>query len=346
MARIAKQVQSGFMHGIKSLFAIQSVPRPLSLIVICSFFMAMPLMAGVLAGYPELGLTTCVGSLLGLYGASFTPGYRASALLKMLLPFAGAYILGLVTQQNLAASAFFLGLVAVIAIYLALYKRMRPPAGFFFIMVCCLSKTHPVALSDIPVIAGAFLAGSLMVTVAVYLHDLITVKDKPQIEAGPSQPFWQLAIAVKALVVGGTVGGSYYFASVGGIDNPYWVSITVAAILQGQRMTDFWQRSLHRATGTALGMLLATGIFAFSPSPLVLIILLFVLAFTIEMLIAKNYALACIFITPLTVILAHTASIESGADMLILARMIDVLIGAGFALVAGGVLKALPVENR
>lgn len=346
MARIAKQVQSGFMHGFKSLFAIQSVPRPLSLIVLCSFFMAMPLLVGVLAGHPEIGLTTCVGSLLGLYGASFTPGYRASALLKMMLPFAGAYILGLVTQQNLTASAFFLGLVAVIAIYLALYKRMRPPAGFFFIMVCCLSKTHHVAMSDIPFIASSFLAGSLMVTIAVYLHDLITVKDKPRIETGPSQPLWQSAIAVKALVIGITVGGSYYLASVGGIENPYWVSITVAAILQGQRMTDFWQRSLHRAIGTALGMLLATGIFALSPSPVVLIILLFVLAFTIELLVAKNYALACIFITPLTVILAHTAAIESGADSLILARMVDVLIGAGFALVAGVLLKVLPVEQR
>jgi hypothetical protein len=342
----AKQAHQGFVHSLTSLFTITPIPRPLSLIGLCSFCMALPLMVGLLSGHPDIGLTACIGALLGLYSPSFTPGYRAVALLKMIVPFGASFTLGLATQQHLPTSAFFLGLVAVIAVYLALYKKMRPPAGFFFIMVCCLSKTHPVTMADIPAIAGAFFAGSLMVTIAVFLHDLILIRNTPDIDAVPPEPFWQTAAFVKALVVGVTVGASYYLASLGGIDNPYWVPITVAAILQGQRMTDFWQRSVHRAIGTALGMVLAASIFTFSPSPLVLIILLFALAFTIEMLITKNYALACVFITPLTVILAHTAPIGYSAHTLIIARMTDVLIGVGFALAAGVLLKLLPVENR
>ena len=346
LSATAKQAQSGFLYSLKSLFTINPIPRPLSLIALCSFCIALPLLLGVLSGNLEAGLTACIGALLGLYSPSFTPGYRARALLKMIIPFSASFTLGLITARYLPASAFFLSLVALIAIYFALYKKMRPPAGFFFIMMCCLSKTHHVPADHIPAIASAFFAGSLMVTIAVWLHDRIMVKDKPKEVTGPAQPLWQPAAFVKALVAGITVGGSYYLASLGGIDNPYWVPITVAAILQGQRMTEFWQRSLHRATGTALGMLIAAGIFALSPSPLVLILLLFVLAFTIEMLITKNYALACIFITPLTVILAHTAPIGYSAQTLIIARMMDVLIGVSFALLAGVILKLLPVENR
>ena len=342
----ARQAHTGFVHGLTSLFTINPVPRPLSLVALCSFCIAIPLMVGVFSGHLEVGLTACIGALLGLYSPSFMPGQRVRALGKMIIPFAGAFTLGLITQPHLPASAFALGMVAFIAVYLALYKQMRPPAGFFFIMVCCISKTHHVEPAQIPLMAGAFVSGSLMVTAAVFVHDWIIVRRKPEAPVGQLESLWQFAAFVKALVVGITVGCSYFLASLAGLDNPYWVPITVAAILQGQRMTEFWQRSLHRATGTALGMLLAAGIFALSPSPLVLILLLFVLAFTIEMLITKNYALACIFITPLTVILAHTAPIGYSSETLIVARMTDVLIGVGFALLAGLVLKILPVENR
>lgn len=342
----AKQAHKGFIYGLTSLFTLTPIPRPLTLVALNSFCITLPLMLGMLTEHIAVGLTACLGALLGLYSPSFTPGYRAGAMFKMIAPFCASFTLGLFTQQNLSASSLSLGIVAVVAVYFALYKQMRPPAGFFFIMVCCLSKTHHVATADIPILATAFLGGSLMVTGAVFLHDLIMVRTRLTPQNAPPSSFWQLSALVKALIVGIAVGGSYYLANLWGIDNPYWVPITVAAILQGQRMTDFWQRALHRAIGTALGMVLAAGIFALSPPPLVLIFLLFALAFTIEILITKNYALACIFITPLTIILAHTAPPGDSAGTLIIARMTDVLMGVCFALAAGVLLKVLPVKNR
>lgn len=345
LSTTAKHAHRGFLHGFTSLTALNDIPRPLALVALCSFCMAFPLLVGLLTDHLEYGLTACIGALLGLYSPSFTPHHRTYALLKMLAPFAAAYGFGLFTQHHLPWSSFSLGLVALIATYLALWKQMRPPAGFFFIMICCLSKTHHVEFESIPFTIGAFLGGSLFAISAVFLHDLVLSGPKPDKPQQTVLPFWQPAIFTKAIVAGLTIGGSYYLTSLIGIDNPYWVPITVAAILQGQRMTDFWQRSLHRAIGTALGMMLATSIFALSPTPLILILLLFVLAFTVEVVITKNYALACVFITPLTVILAHTAPIGYSAESLIIARMTDVLIGAGFALLAGMMLKLLPVNT-
>lgn len=341
LSSTAKQAHRGFLHGFTSLFTLNPIPRPFPLILLCSLCMVSPLMAGLLTDNLNAGLTACTGALLVLYSPSFTPGYRAGSLLKMIVPFGASFALGLLTQPHLLASALSLSLVSVIAVYLALYKQMRPPAAFFFMMVCCLSKTHHVESGELVYMMAAFFSGSVFATVMVFLHDVLLVRSKPALPPRIPDPFWQPAIITKALVVGVTMGGSYYLVSRAGIDNPYWVPITVAAVLQGQRMTDFWQRSLHRAIGTGLGMLLAAGIFSLSPAPVVLIILLFVLAFTIEMLITKNYALACVFITPLTVILAHSAPIGFSANTLIIARMTDVLIGAAFALTAGLVLKML-----
>lgn len=73
LSATAKQAQSGFLYSLKSLFTINPIPRPLSLIALCSFCMALPLLLGVLSDNLEAGLTACIGALLGLYSPSFTP---------------------------------------------------------------------------------------------------------------------------------------------------------------------------------------------------------------------------------------------------------------------------------
>ena len=294
-------------QSITSLFIYNPVPRPGLLLAFCSFCMASPLLAGVLTGHLHLGLTACIGALLGLYSPSFPAGYRAKYLLKLCLPFSASFAIGLYSQHTLYLSALSLIVAAGISVYLALRHHMRPPASFFFIMVCCLAKANHVGWQDMPVTILAFCCGSLLAITAVFTHDYFVVKTKIDAPTKPAYVRWQPTLAVKAVVIGSIIGVSYYTANIAGLDNPYWVPVTVAAIMQGQRMTDFWQRSLHRATGTLVGMLLSSGIYALSPSPLFLVALLFVLSFLVEMLITKNYALACIFITPLTVILADSA---------------------------------------
>src|SRR5690606_16529502 len=65
----------------------------------------------------------------------------------------------------------------------------------------------------------------------------------------------QRRIALEAAVMGLLVGGSWLVAVLAGLDNPYWVPISCAAIMQGASFTAVWQRNVHRLAGTALGLL-------------------------------------------------------------------------------------------
>ena len=64
-----------------------------------------------------------------------------------------------------------------------------------------------------------------------------------------------------------------------------------------------WQRSLQRILGTFLGLGPCWLLLGGSTSPVYLCICIMVLQLIVEMLVVRQYALAVIFITPLTIFL-------------------------------------------
>jgi len=63
-----------------------------------------------------------------------------------------------------------------------------------------------------------------------------------------------------------------------------------------------------------------------------------VLNFLVEFLVVRNYGLAVIFITPLTVLLAEASTVALPPDQLVLARMFDIALGSFIGFVGGGIL--------
>lgn len=60
---------------------------------------------------------------------------------------------------------------------------------------------------------------------------------------------------------------------------------------------------MHRIGGTALGLVLFAGLYALEPRAWLLVLILMSLQFAIEMLVARNYGLAVVFITPLALLM-------------------------------------------
>ncbi|MDK2077724.1 FUSC family protein, partial [Campylobacter coli] len=74
-------------------------------------------------------------------------------------------------------------------------------------------------------------------------------------------------------------------------------------------------------------------------TPLEFIFLMMFLAFIIEFLVVRNYALAVIFLTPYVTYLAEAASFGNlSVDMLIHARLQDIIIGSLLGLLGGFVI--------
>jgi uncharacterized membrane protein YccC len=106
------------------------------------------------------------------------------------------------------------------------------------------------------------------------------------------------------------------------------------------------QRKLHRILGTAVGLVLAWLLFSLPPDPWLLATLVILLNFAIETLVTRNYGLAVVFITPLTVLLAGMLQHGAPSEQLVLARMVDILLGSLCGLLGGSLLQWLPSPRR
>ncbi|MFI5720667.1 FUSC family protein [Nocardia sp. NPDC051750] len=88
------------------------------------------------------------------------------------------------------------------------------------------------------------------------------------------------------------------------LGRPDWAVLTVTVLLhQGPDRVRGTYRGVHRIGGTALGLVLFTGLYALEPRAWALILTLMALQFAIETFVARNYGLAVVFITPLALLM-------------------------------------------
>lgn len=130
-------------------------------------------------------------------------------------------------------------------------------------------------------------------------------------------------------------------------NNTYWISIAAVAIIQGRNFEHVRQRNMHRILGTFVGIGLAWIILIFNPEKIVMIVIITVLQFIIELFVVRNYGLAVIFITPLTILLTETGSeVHHQVETLMQARLLDTIIGSLIGLAAGFFLHHQQMINN
>ncbi|WEG12412.1 FUSC family protein [Pullulanibacillus sp. KACC 23026] len=120
-----------------------------------------------------------------------------------------------------------------------------------------------------------------------------------------------------------------------GNERPYWVSLACASALQGPTALAIVQRTIQRSVGTAIGIMIAGVIFFSHTSSLHLILIAMVFQFCVELTIVRNYTLAVVFITPMAMIITFFTHVQLTTLSLIEARLIDTILGAAVALLAG-----------
>ena len=104
---------------------------------------------------------------------------------------------------------------------------------------------------------------------------------------------------------------------------------------------------MHRILGTFIGIGLAWIILIFNPEKIVMIVIITVLQFIIELFVVRNYGLAVIFITPLTILLTETGSeVHHQVETLMQARLLDTIIGSLIGLAAGFFLHHQQMINN
>ena len=143
----------------------------------------------------------------------------------------------------------------------------------------------------------------------------------------------EASVRSAALRMGVAVTAGTLLSHTLGETHPYWVPLTIGAILQGSTsMTMAW-RAIQRVIGTIGGLALTLGLLLLHPSLPVYLAMIVLLQFSMLLLIVRNYAVSVALITAMALVII-SSEIHAPILPMISARLIDTLVGAVLAVFA------------
>lgn len=324
-----------FLLHIKQLLVLKKATRPWHIPFMASLAIGVPALLGAWFSRFDLGILSCMGAMVFLYIQPIPMSQRMVRLIVCSFGLSACFALGLVAGFNPYAAAFTLFGVAFFATIITRLYAIPPPGSFFFILVAVMGTNLKFDLALIPVRVGLITLGGILSCIMAYFYSLWAIRRQQVIIPEAAEPPRIYAIVLEAAVIAFFVGGSYGLALSIGLGNPYWVPISCAAIMQGATFRMVWQRKVHRIVGTAMGLGLATWIFKLPLNPYEVALLIMLLNFIVEFLVVRNYGLAVIFITPLTVLFAEVSSANLLPNVLLSNRLLDIVLGSVIGFVGG-----------
>lgn len=117
-----------------------------------------------------------------------------------------------------------------------------------------------------------------------------------------------------------------------GFHRSYWVPLSCAAVMLGTTAIGTLHRALQRTAGTIIGLLTGGVLLSLKPEGIYVALAMAVLQFIVELIYLRNYALAVIFITPSTLLIAESNHPETAMSYFMSARLVDILVGSAIGL--------------
>lgn len=112
-----------------------------------------------------------------------------------------------------------------------------------------------------------------------------------------------------------------------GIDRYYWISITTASVLQAGNVVLTVNRGTQRALGTLVGVFIGVGLLLLDlPLPATIALAAGFQGLT-QLVIARNFFYGSILLTPMALMVAHTAA-PYPVDLLAESRVLDTVLGS------------------
>jgi uncharacterized membrane protein YccC len=127
---------------------------------------------------------------------------------------------------------------------------------------------------------------------------------------------------------------------------PYWITLSCASVMLGSTILSTFHRAIQRSCGTIIGLMLAIIIFKLQPQGLMIVIINMCLTAMTELFIAKNYAVAAVFITPNALLIAETSTQIHNVSYFVTARITDILIGSMIGLIGTYIIGHRSASSR
>lgn len=322
---------------VRHLTAIQASDRAWPMPFAAALATGLPVLIGAFFGRLDYGLVSSLGGLTFLYLPGTPLYHRMIFVMVCAFGMTTCYTLGMISHFFAPAMTPMLVFIAILVTMISRFYRMPPPGSLFFIMAASIGAYTPAAPLQLPLMVGLVAMGSALACLIGFFYSvymLRTRKPKP-VEAlhAPTFDF----VVFDSVIIGAFVGISLLAAQALQLQKAYWVPISCLAVIQGASLRAVWNRQVQRVLGTAIGLLLAWGLLALPLNPWNIPLLMMMLTFIIESTVVRHYAVAAIFITPLTILLAEAASLghHDSAAALVQARFFDTLLGCFIGFVGG-----------
>jgi uncharacterized membrane protein YccC len=194
-----------------------------------------------------------------------------------------------------------------------------------------------IAAPDVIAIPGLVAVGALSAHLLVIALLALPFMHKAEAEAvglrARFSPLWRNteSLTITVRVVAAVAAASLLSVPLG-MHHFYWVVMVAGAVLQASHVS---RLSAIRAMRCVLGTILGVAIFGLiklaDPQGIWLVVILALLQFSIEVVVARHYALALTFITP-TALIISAAGGTGDPLALVGERLVDTLLGSAIAM--------------
>lgn len=324
----------------KQLFALKSTNRAWHLPVIAGLCVGVPLLLAWQMGDMQAGKLASVGALVILYIQSKNLINRMMILMVCGFGFIFSY-----TYGALFSHLFWLAPIALalytFAVHYSLFRLNlnRPPGNFFFTMITAMAIAQPQDISHFASDIGYVSLGVMISFVIGLIYSLLTLRRSDAEEPVVVFRANKYLNITESAIFGATIGVSLLIAKIFQMPNPYWIPISCMAVMQGISTQHVVARAIQRVLGTVVGLGLMWCVLQIKLSVLGVCLCILILQIIIEFFVVRNYIIAAVFITMLTIFLAEpNISLMSQPKYLIQARLLDTFIGSVIGAAGGWLL--------
>lgn len=325
----------------RALFQMRSSERLWHIPLLASLCCGVPLIVGLSVGHLDAGLISCLAGLVILYLPIAGVAQRMRTMLVCAFGFMISFLVGLTFSFNPIISSLVFGFFVVLIHWVSLFFKVKPPGSFFFIMLAAVASCMPFDLSAIPFKLGLVGLGTINACLLALLYSLLMMRKhqyvpmaKPEEHAANLTANW-----TEAAILGFFMFASMLLGHLLGLKNPYWVPVSCAAVMQGASAYHVWQRSFYRILGTCIGVGLCWVILSITKNAWSICVAIIILQFVIEMLIVRHYALAVVFITPMTILLTEAGNpMIHNPEVLVPIRFWNIALGSLMGALGGWVI--------
>jgi len=297
----------------------------------------LPLVLLTATGHRSWLAYAAFGAFTALYGRG--EGYRrrlhtqlAAAVTLVLAVGLGTAVSAVVPDGQLARWAVVAAsvLTAILGSLVGDATGWRPAGPLFSVFAVATCAAVPARPADV-LAAVAVASAAAGLALLVGLGGAVSPARRDR-ERASSPPFGvrrlveESAVRRHALRYGLAALAAGGVATVAGIGHPGWAMVAAVVPLAVSDTPGQLLRASHRVAGTAVGLVVAAGVFALHPAGWQLVGVVVVLQTVAELFVVRNYGFAMIFITPLALVMNLLVG-SVPADVLLRDRAVETLIG-------------------